>query len=845
MSSRIRLSLLLAAVLVAPLALPSGALAASLKATDSVTTLSISEESAASATLRRHHRKKAKHHRKKAKHHRAMAAHHRKRAKHLRTWELILRAESNDTVLEGNLGKLADKLAKSASQSDTQAELHEGKAATHTKQADAAAELGAPNAAFGVDAAAVQAAHHTGKPAKGAALLVRRGGFVRMGLEVGEGCVNPGFLLRDVATDTTLSLPLLDRADGLALTAANAAALAALHGTKGDQVDADVAATLSGKLSSNTLTQETGEKFAEMRGKGMGPFYSVTVERLAPPVDINAAQVVRAAVALWLPGETPFGAYDLSFACDGIARTQSLPLVVLFNPYASTTGEYVADKAALAQGLAQSEQIQAGPLRLPFKIQADWEARDAALQLTSKLPLSARAHAALVARLGQRGPIQLTGRATYSKSGDDTKSGEAAAVVAEDVKAWNDATGHFDLWDGGGTFRTRPGRWSTHQQAVVIFGSGSEEYTVGAKQGPGKGLVGAWTFDDAIGQDTSGVMNKGVTPTTKPKGLVGWYDFDDSHALDGLSGGAWGVGKSLPKHTGLTVEATVHFVDDWQGETAFLKVGTSSYDSAFVAGELNAVTKAYPQGSSDEVKQLSSKLAASSKATKSAYADGKKPWEWTGTTDILATARTGGDARVKYGQCWVFAGLSVGISRSAGIPVRTVTNFDSAHEKAGMPAGVGPHGRAFTTVRKDGTGESQWNFHVWNEVFVKSGGDPKRALGYLTWNTKVWENDTQSKSGGESVWNFHVWTEVFTRTSGDDKSKPSWNAIDGTPQERSEAWEATAVVDADAVKSGGDIDGGPALLLKRNPGVWLYPGSLRLHVRSGTHTNWNDGKDPK
>ena len=33
-------------------------------------------------------------------------------------------------------------------------------------------------------------------------------------------------------------------------------------------------------------------------------------------------QRMYAAVALWLPGETPFGAYDLSFACDGIARTQ-------------------------------------------------------------------------------------------------------------------------------------------------------------------------------------------------------------------------------------------------------------------------------------------------------------------------------------------------------------------------------------------------------------------------------------------------------------------------------------------------------------------------------------------
>ena len=39
------------------------------------------------------------------------------------------------------------------------------------------------------------------------------------------------------------------------------------------------------------------------------------------------------------------------------------------------------------------------------------------------------------------------------------------------------------------------------------------------------------------------------------------------------------------------------------------------------------------------------------------YSDGTRPFEWTGSVPILEEYMENGGSPVKYGQCWVFAGV--------------------------------------------------------------------------------------------------------------------------------------------------------------------------------------------
>ncbi|XP_041639553.1 protein-glutamine gamma-glutamyltransferase 5-like [Cheilinus undulatus] len=120
------------------------------------------------------------------------------------------------------------------------------------------------------------------------------------------------------------------------------------------------------------------------------------------------------------------------------------------------------------------------------------------------------------------------------------------------------------------------------------------------------------------------------------------------------------------------------------------------------------------------------------------YSGGCSPSRWCSSHDILTQWLDSNNRPVKYGQCWVFAGVMCSVMRFFGIPCRVVTNFASAHDNDGN-----------LTIDK----------------FYDEEGN------------LLFESD--------SVWNFHVWVEGCMKRH-DNEQYSGWQVLDPTPQERSD-----------------------------------------------------------
>ncbi|XP_070554009.1 protein-glutamine gamma-glutamyltransferase K-like [Ptychodera flava] len=138
------------------------------------------------------------------------------------------------------------------------------------------------------------------------------------------------------------------------------------------------------------------------------------------------------------------------------------------------------------------------------------------------------------------------------------------------------------------------------------------------------------------------------------------------------------------------------------------------------------------------------------------YSDGVEPTEWTGSVAIFEEYMKTGKP-VCYGQCWVFAGIFTTAMRALGIPCRTLTNFESAH---------------------DTDGNLTLDYH-YNEE-----GDPIEDL------------------NEDSVWNFHVWNDCWMARPDLPEGYGGWQAVDATPQETSEGIFRTGPSPLTAIKRG-------------------------------------------
>lgn len=138
------------------------------------------------------------------------------------------------------------------------------------------------------------------------------------------------------------------------------------------------------------------------------------------------------------------------------------------------------------------------------------------------------------------------------------------------------------------------------------------------------------------------------------------------------------------------------------------------------------------------------------------YSDGKSPTDWNGSVKILKQwmrLKRG----VNYGQCWVFSGVLTTVLRAVGIPARPVTNFNSAHDR-------------------------EYNMSI--DKFFYSNG-------------------TQANlSSGDSIWNFHVWNDCWMKRTDLPTGYDGWQSVDSTPQEPSEKVFQCGPAPVNAIKNG-------------------------------------------
>ncbi|KAM4031352.1 protein-glutamine gamma-glutamyltransferase 5-like [Anomaloglossus baeobatrachus] len=124
------------------------------------------------------------------------------------------------------------------------------------------------------------------------------------------------------------------------------------------------------------------------------------------------------------------------------------------------------------------------------------------------------------------------------------------------------------------------------------------------------------------------------------------------------------------------------------------------------------------------------------------FRNGANPSTWNGSVTILRMWHKSGCRPVRYGQCWVLAGVMCTVLRFLGIPARVVTNFQSAHD-TNLSLTVDEYYDETGKKLEPAEGDSVWNFHVWDEGWMARKDLPS---GYDGW--QVLDPTPQEISGG-------------------------------------------------------------------------------------------------